>query len=100
MTAEERMRRYAELVVRVGANVGEGQYVLVDGLVEQAPLIRALADAAYAAGARFVDVRYADLHVRRSLIEKGPDESLRFTPAWMVARLERLAAEQGALILV
>jgi aminopeptidase len=98
--AEERMRRYAELVVRVGANVGEGQYVLVDGLVEQAPLIRALADAAYAAGARFVDVRYADLHVRRSLIEKAPDESLRFTPEWMVARLEKLAADQGALILV
>jgi aminopeptidase len=94
------MHRYAELVVRVGANVGEGQYVLVDGLVEQAPLMRALANAAYAAGARFVDVRYADMHVRRALIEKGPDESLRFTPAWTVSRLEQLAADQGALILV
>lgn len=96
----DRLRRYAELAVRVGANVDEGQYVLVDGLVEHAPLVRAIADAAYAAGARFVDVRYADLHVRRSMIEKGPDDALRYTPEWMVQRLETLSVEEGAQIII
>jgi aminopeptidase len=98
--SSDRLRNYAELAVRVGANVGEGQYVLVDGLVEHAPLVRALAEAAYAAGARFVDARYADLHVRHAMIDKAPEETLRFTPPWMVQRLEQVGAESGAQIIV
>lgn len=95
-----RLRRYADLLVRVGANVAEGQYVAVDGLVEHAELVRAVADAAYAAGARYVDVRYADLHIRRSMLESAPEESLTFSPPWMVERLERLAADDAAQILL
>ena len=63
---EDRLERYAELAVRVGANVGEGQVVQIGGYVQHAPLVRALARAAYAAGARWVDVRYTDPHVRRA----------------------------------
>jgi hypothetical protein len=100
LKTDERLRRYAELAVRVGANVAEGQYVMLDGLVEHVPLVRALADAAYAAGASFVDVRYADLHIRRSMIEKGPETALRYTPEWMVQRLELLGAKNGAQIII
>jgi aminopeptidase len=92
--------RYAELAVRVGANVGEGQIVLVDGLVEHAALAREVARAAYDAGARFVDVRYADLHVRRAMVERAPDETLQLTPPWMVDRLEWAAAEEAAQIIL
>ena len=97
---DERLQRYAELAVRVGANVGEGQYVLVDGLVDQAPFARAIAVAAYDAGARYVDVRYADLHVRRAMIEQAPDEALRFSPPWMVQRLEDAGADEAAQIMI
>ena len=96
----DRLNRYAELAVRVGANVGEGQYVLVDGFVEHTPFVRALTRAAYNAGARFVDVRYFDLHIRHALIARAPEESLRFTPPWMVQRLEYAGAEHAAQILV
>ena len=51
-----RSTRYAELAVRVGANVQPGQLVEVIARVEHAPLARAVARAAYAAGARYVDV--------------------------------------------
>ena len=60
-----RLERYAELAVRVGANVQEGQLVVVVGLVEHAPLVRAVTRAAYEAGARYVDATYRDQHVRR-----------------------------------
>ena len=50
------------------------------------PLARALARACYAAGARYVDVLYADQHVRRAMIELGPDAALDHTPAWLVER--------------
>ena len=38
---------YARLVVRVGVAVREGQDVLVSGLIEQAPFLRAIAEEAY-----------------------------------------------------
>jgi len=51
---EARHRRMAELAVSVGANVQPGQLVVVAGLVEHVPLMRAIAAAAYRAGARRV----------------------------------------------
>jgi aminopeptidase len=94
------LERYAELVVRVGANVADGQLVYVNGRVEHAPLVRAVASAAYAAGARYVDVSYADQHVRRAMIELGADDVLDWTPAWLVTRFRQLGDEQGASITV
>ena len=69
---DDRLDRYAELAVRVGANVAPGQLVDVSGYLAHAPLIRAITRAAYKAGARYVDVRYIDQHVRRSMIELRP----------------------------
>jgi len=95
----ERIDRYADLIVRVGANVQEGQTLFVTALVEHAPLVRALARAGYRAGARLVDGRYADNHLRRSFIESAPDDELSATPTWLMARTEALA-EGGALIMI
>jgi aminopeptidase len=80
---DERLEAYADLTVRVGANVQEGQTVFLNTQVEHAPLARALTRAAYRAGARYVDVRYRDDHVRHAMIELGPDEALTHSPEWM-----------------
>ena len=89
--AEDRLERYAELAVRVGANVEEGQNVFIASQIEHAPLARALTRAAYAAGARYVDVNYRDQHVRKAMIELGPDEALTYTPDWLKERAEAFA---------
>ena len=94
----DRLRAFAELAVRIGANVGEGQYVLVNALVEHAPLARAIAEVSYEAGARYVDVWYGDQHVHRAMIAKGPEDVLGWTPAWAEQRFESLGEEHGALI--
>jgi aminopeptidase len=78
--------------------VGEGQYVMVVGLVEHTPLIREIAEVAYGVGARFVDAAYADQHVRRSMIKHASDETLQWAPDWAVKRLDDLGAGNGALI--
>ena len=64
---------YARLVVRVGVAVREGQDVLVSGLIEQAPFLRAIAEDAYRAGARHVDVDYGDGPVRAGIGRSGRD---------------------------
>jgi aminopeptidase len=86
-TNGKRIERYAELAVRVGANVQPGQEVFVHGLVEHAELVRELVRQSYRAGASYVNVEYGDQHVRRAMIELGPDEALTYSPSW----LKRLA---------
>jgi aminopeptidase len=93
---DARLERYAELAIRVGANVQPGQTLFIGAMIDHAPLARALARAAYAAGAKYVDVRYTDQHVRRAMIEFGPDEALEHTPDWLKTRLR--AAGGNALI--
>jgi aminopeptidase len=95
----DRIDAYADLIVRVGANVQPGQTVFVNGLVEHAPLIRAITRAGYAAGAKLVDVRYGDGHVRRAFIENAAEEDLTEATPWQLARVEGLA-DQGALIMI
>ena len=97
---DERLRQYAELVVRVGANVAEGQLVGVSGEVEHAPLVRAVARAAYEAGARYVDATYADAHVRHAMIERAPEETLSWTPPWLLRKLDAYADERAARIMI
>jgi aminopeptidase len=83
-----RLDAYADLIVRVGANVQPGQQVFVLALVEHVPLVRAVTESAYAAGARNVDVRYVDQHVRKAFIRNAPDEDLSATPPWELVRTE------------
>jgi aminopeptidase len=98
MADENLLKRYADLVVRVGANVGEGQDVAIFGYVEHAPFVRALARAAYEAGARYVAALYGDQHVKRELIIHGSDDVLEWSPPWELERLEHFARVGGATI--
>ena len=95
----ERIDRYADLIVRVGVNVQPGQTVFIDAAVDHADLVRAVARSAYRAGARYVDVRYVDPHVRKAFIDLAPAEMLTETPDWLLERVEALA-DNGALIMI
>jgi aminopeptidase len=100
MADENLLKRYAELVVRVGANVKEGQDVSISAYVEHAPFARALAAAAYEAGARFVAAQYADQYVKRELIIHGKEDVLEWSPPWELERLEYFNREGGANIFI
>jgi aminopeptidase len=80
---DDRLERYAELVVRVGANVQPGQEVFLMSALEHHELTRAFARQSYRAGASYVHVLYSDAHVRRAMIELGPDEALTYSPEWL-----------------
>jgi aminopeptidase len=80
---DERLERYAELVVRVGANVQPDQEVFLFAAVEHHDLARALTRQAYRAGASYVHVLYSDMHARKAMIELGPDAALTYSPGWL-----------------
>ncbi|HEV8461768.1 MAG TPA: aminopeptidase, partial [Gaiellaceae bacterium] len=97
---QQRLERYARLAVQVGLNLQPGQILAVNALPEHAPLVRAVAREAYAAGASYVDVLYSDQHVRRAHAQLAADEMLGFSPPWLVARLRELGERGGALIAI
>src|SRR4051812_50076668 len=92
------MDAYADLIVRVGANVQEGQDVVVMGWIDHAPLMRPVVDAAYRAGARYVEMSYRDDYGRRSLAEHGAEDVLSWTPPHSLARLQDWADRRGAYV--
>jgi aminopeptidase len=98
MTPDDRLQRYAELAVRVGVNVQPGQDVVVNCLVEHAEIARAIARAAYRAGAKHVVLNYGDLHLRRAAVELGPEEELGWSPPHLLEWMKRWAEERPALI--
>ncbi len=98
MTSEERLDRFADLVVRVGANVQPAQDVVLVYLVEHTAIARAVARAALAAGARRVLPLVTDLHLRKAAIELGPEEELGQTPAHLLEWIRSWRESRPALI--
>jgi aminopeptidase len=96
--ADERLRRYAELAVRVGANVQDGQPVGIWCQLEHAPIARAIASEAYRAGASHVHVQYNDRYIRRASIEHGPRETLGKTSQYVLDWIDALTEDGTAFI--
>ena len=94
------LRRYASLIVDVGANVQPGQIVGVLAEPRAAPLVRAIAEAAYERGAKFVDVWYFDPQVKRIRLERAREDTLGFVPPWFAGRLLALGEEHSARITI
>ena len=98
VTPTERLRRYAELAVRVGANVQPGQDVVVTCFVEHADVAREVARESYRAGAQHVVVLYNDLHLRKAAVELGPESEIGWSAPYLLDWIKRWSTEHPALI--
>ncbi len=94
----ELLERYAELAVRVGANVQPGQETVVLCQVEHVDVVRAVARAAYRAGSSRVFPYYTDRHVRRAAIEHGPRETLGVSPPWVLEMVRSWRTDKPAIV--
>lgn len=89
---------YADVVLDIGVPVRADDLVLVNAEIEHAPLARALAERAYARGARYVDVWYFDPHTKRSRIRHADPATLAEVPSWLDLRNRELGERRGVLI--
>jgi aminopeptidase len=87
---QELLKKYAEAVVRVGLNLRAGQRLIITNATSRGvpiaarPFVHEVAKAAYAAGARFVDVIWGDEEVMRLRLQHAPADSFDDYPKWMV----------------
>jgi aminopeptidase len=96
--AADTLQRFADLIVHFAANVQPGQVVAIGTEPGKLDLTRAVADSAYRAGAKFVDVMQFDLHVKRSRILHADAETLDYVPPWYGERISALGDLRAARI--
>jgi aminopeptidase len=94
----DRLDRFADLIVRFAANVQPGQIVAISTEPGKLDLTRAVADRAYRAGAKFVDVLQFDLHVKRSRILHAAEDTLDYVPPWYGERVLALGEHRAARV--
>jgi aminopeptidase len=95
----DRWTRLAELAVH-GANVQEGQVVLVTGEIGHEEMARAVTAAAYDRGAKFVDVSYFDPWVKRARVEHANPDTITYVPDWYGERMLQHAEMGGARVTI
>ena len=81
------IRRLAELAVSFGANVQPGQIVTLSSEPGKEKLTRAIAEAAYEHGAKFVDLNVFDPYIKRARVLHGSPDTLEYVPPWYGQRL-------------
>jgi aminopeptidase len=92
------IERFAELVVRAGVNVQPGQGVVIDTDTAHVEIARAVVEAAYQAGAAWVETNWSDGPMQRSAFDHASLEELTRTRPWALARIEEWAAAGVASI--
>jgi len=98
VTNNDRLNRFADLVVRIGVNVQPGSGVLVTADTAHLEIARAVVERAYAAGAEWVEVDWSDGPIRHSRLTHSSIESLTRSRPWAIERVKELAAERGVVI--
>jgi aminopeptidase len=92
------LARYADAIVRDGLLIGSGDVLAVHPEPIQRELVVALSEAAYRAGARYVDVLCVDPRVTRARALLAAEETLDWRPAWEEARMRELLREGAGIV--
>jgi aminopeptidase len=92
------LERFADLVVLTAANLQRGQLLAIGSELGKEAVTRAIAAAGYRHGAKFVDVAYFDLHVKRARLQYADEETLDFVPSWYGDRILELGREHAARV--
>lgn len=95
---QDRLKKYAELLVRAGGNVQKGQLVIIGATVEEVNFARLVQDAAYDAGASEVIIDWVDDISTRARFLRGADEIFDDFPEWRVNKF-KYQDDKGAVYL-
>ena len=88
---EEKLQKYAELIVKVGVNVQPGQEVVLYINVDQQHLAHLIVKEAYKAGAGKVMIKWSDTFAQREFLEHANDEFLENVPEFAKEEAQYIA---------
>lgn len=83
-----KLQKYAELTVKLGANVQENQYVMIFSSIENCEFARMLAEECYKCKAKKVMVEWSDEAISRMTYEKCTTETLCEVDNWKIEKFK------------
>ena len=92
------LKKYAELIVKMGVNVKKGQEVTVVAGLDQPEFVTMVVDAAYKAGASKVTVEWQHQPLQKIHVRGRSLKVLSKVEDWEVAKLERRAEVNPCMI--
>lgn len=95
---QTKLEKYAELAVKVGVNIQQGQTLIINCAIDSAELVRLIVKKAYETGARFVKVNWSDDTVTRLRYDMAAEESFLDEPKWYAGEMLEYV-ENGAAVL-
>jgi aminopeptidase len=78
----EKLDRFAEVAVRVGAGLQSGQELVITAPVDALPLVRRITEHAYKLGAKQVTTFFADDETSLARYQFAPDDAFDYAPTW------------------
>ena len=103
-THQEMLAKYAEAIVKVGLNIRAGQRLIISlmttrGVPHQfAPLVHEIAKAAYAVGAKYVEVLWGDEEMMRIRAQYAPRDSFDEYPNHTIDAIMNMIHNGDALL--
>ncbi len=98
---ERNLDSYAELIVKVGLNLQEGQRLIIRAPIEAAPLVRRVAAHAYDDGGRLVETNWSDPQLTLTRYKHAPRDSFtEHSDWWWRASLEYVEGGHALLSIV
>src|SRR3954466_1630861 len=94
----EVLERFADLVVKTAANLQQGQLMAIGSEIGKEAVTRAVAAAGYRHGAKYVDVSYFDMYVKRARLERAAEDTLDYVPPWLGERITELGELRAARV--
>jgi aminopeptidase len=98
MPSVEKLEKYAELALRTGVNLQDGQLLMINSTIAGAEFTKMVARKAFEMGAKDVHINWGDDELTRMKYEHADQETLSDVPEWQKQQYTYFA-EQGAAIL-
>ena len=82
------LRKYAKLIVKMGVNIKKGQGAVILADTAQSEIALMVAEEAYRAGAKWVDIRWTNQDLDKMRYKKESVKVLSATQEWEKARMQ------------
>jgi aminopeptidase len=83
LSFDQKLDRLAEVAIRIGLNLCEGQELVLTAPTDALPLVRRITEHAYKAGAKLVTVFYSDDATTLARFQHAPDAGFDYAPQWL-----------------
>lgn len=98
MVNDDVLKKYANLVLKIGVNIQKDQPLLINAPLEGVEFVRHLVKKAYELGAKDVHINWVDDELTYLRFHHVKDDVLKTYPNWRVEMQESFVKDKGAII--